>query len=148
MATVEELILKVAELTEYERTEFLGVILEKYGIKADPIPAVGVTCEGCGRGVVGPHACPGFACAPAYGGPPLWDDPTEFSVGLSDVGPNKIMVIKVVRDLLGIGLKETKDIVDAVAAGTPQLIKENVTMAERDSIQRKLEESGARVWTS
>ena len=145
MATVEELILKVAELTEYEREEFLAALKQKY------TPA----CPTCGSTEEGPHACPGFPrfmAAPAYGGPPSmggprsWQPQTEFTVSLSDVGANKIMVIKTIRDVLGTGwgLKECKELVDR-AATQPQLLKEFVSRPEAQELREKFEAAGAKV---
>ena len=69
------------------------------------------------------------------------DDQSEFTVVLAEVGAEKIKVIKVVRELTGLGLKEAKELVD----GAPGTIKENVEKAEADDIKAKLEEVGAKV---
>ena len=69
------------------------------------------------------------------------EEQTEFTAILSDIGPNKIPVIKVVRELTGLGLKEAKDLVDA----TPKPVKEAVTKEEADKIKAALEEVGAKV---
>lgn len=82
-------------------------------------------------------AAPGAAAGGAGGG----DDPSEVTVVLAEVGSEKIKVIKVVRELTGLGLKEAKELVD----GAPGTIKENVDKAEADEIKAKLEEVGAKV---
>ena len=82
-------------------------------------------------------AAPGAAAGGAGGG----DDPSEVTVVLAEVGSEKIKVIKVVRELTGLGLKEAKELVD----GAPGTIKENVEKAEADEIKAKLEEVGAKV---
>ena len=82
-------------------------------------------------------AAPGAAAGGAGGG----DDPSEVTVVLAEVGSEKIKVIKVVRELTGLGLKEAKELVD----GAPGTIKENVEKAEADDIKAKLEEVGAKV---
>jgi len=86
------------------------------------------------------------AAAPAAGGggaaaAPAVEEQTEFSAVLTEVGPNKIPVIKVVRELTQLGLKEAKDLVDAA----PKPVKEGVTRDEADKIKAKLEEQGAKV---
>jgi large subunit ribosomal protein L7/L12 len=79
-------------------------------------------------------AAAGGAAAPA-------EEKTEFNVVLADAGEKKIQVIKVVRELTGLGLKEAKDLVD----GAPKPVKEGVAKAEAESIKKKLEEQGAKV---
>ena len=69
------------------------------------------------------------------------EEKTEFNVILAEVGEKKIQVIKVVRELTGLGLKEAKDLVD----GAPKAVKEGVAMAEAESVKKKLEEQGAKV---
>ena len=69
------------------------------------------------------------------------EEKTEFNVELLETGPNKINVIKAVRELTGLGLKEAKDIVDAA----PTVVKENVAKADAESMKKKLEEAGAKV---
>jgi large subunit ribosomal protein L7/L12 len=69
------------------------------------------------------------------------EEKTEFNVELTDVGPNKVKVIKVVREATGLGLKEAKDLVDAA----PKMVKEGASKAEADDIKAKLEAEGAKV---
>jgi len=77
----------------------------------------------------------------AAAGAPAAEEKTEFSAILTEVGPNKIPVIKVVRELTGLGLKEAKDLVDAA----PKAVKEGVTREEADKIKAALEEQGGKV---
>lgn len=77
----------------------------------------------------------------AAGGAAPVEEKTEFNVVLSDIGPNKINVIKAVREVTSLGLKEAKDLVD----GAPKTVKEGVTKEEADSIKKKFEEAGAKV---
>ena len=81
-----------------------------------------------------------MAAAPAAAGA-VAEEKTEFSVELTAAGPNKIAVIKAVREVTGLGLKEAKDIVDAA----PKMVKENAPKAEADALKVKLEEAGATV---
>src|SRR3989441_9115312 len=83
---------------------------------------------------------PGAAGAPA-GGAAAPEEKTEFDVVLAAAGEKKIQVIKVVRELTGLGLKDAKDLVD----GAPKPVKEKITMAEAEEIKKKLEEQGATV---
>ena len=69
------------------------------------------------------------------------EEKTEFDVELTEVGPNKVKVIKVVREVTGLGLKEAKDLVD----GAPKVVKEGASKAEADDLKAKLEEQGAKV---
>ncbi len=73
--------------------------------------------------------------------PPAAEEQTEFSAVLTEIGPNKIPVIKVVRELTGLGLKEAKDVVDAA----PKAVKEGVAKDEAEKIKAALEEQGAKV---
>ncbi len=85
-----------------------------------------------------------MAAAPAGGdggGAAVAEEQTEFSAVLTDVGPNKILVIKGVRELTGLGLKEAKDLVDAA----PKAVREGVTKEEAEEVKTKLSETGATV---
>jgi large subunit ribosomal protein L7/L12 len=88
-----------------------------------------------------------MAAAPAAGGagaaeaPAVAEEQTEFTATLTEIGPNKIPVIKVVRELTGLGLKEAKDLVDA----SPKAVKEGVTREEAEKIKAALEEQGGKV---
>jgi len=90
---------------------------------------------------LGVSAAAPVAVAPAAVGPAAAEEKTEFNVILTDTGEKKIQVIKVVRELTGLGLKEAKDLVD----GAPKTVKEAVAKAEAETIKKKLEEQGAKV---
>ena len=94
--------------------------------------------EGFGVSAAAPVAMMGAGAAAAA---PAEEEKTEFTPVLTEVGANKIGVIKVVRELTGLGLKEAKELVD----NTPKALKENVSKDEADSIKAKLEEAGAKV---
>jgi large subunit ribosomal protein L7/L12 len=98
---------------------------DKWGVKAAP---VAVAAAG------GAPAAGGGAAAPAA-------EQTEFTVTLKDAGGNKIGVIKAVREVTNLGLKEAKDLVD----GAPKVVKEGVAKADAETIKKKLEEAGAKV---
>ena len=89
----------------------------------------------------GVSAAAGVVVAAAGAGAGAAEEQTEFNVELTEVGPNKVKVIKVVREITGLGLKEAKDLVD----GAPKMIKENVEKAEADDIKAKVEAEGAKV---
>jgi large subunit ribosomal protein L7/L12 len=78
--------------------------------------------------------------APAAGGAAAAEEKTEFDVHLTEVGANKINVIKVVREVTGLGLKEAKDLVEAA----PKVIKEGLPKADAEALKKKLEEAGAK----
>ena len=82
-----------------------------------------------------------MAAAPAGAAAPAEEEKTEFDVVLNEAGANKIGVIKVVREVTGLGLKEAKDLVD----GAPKNVKEAVAKADAENIKKKLEEAGAKV---
>lgn len=86
-------------------------------------------------------AAPVAVAAAASGPAAVAEEKTEFDVILAETGEKKIQVIKVVRELTGLGLKEAKDLVD----GAPKPVKEGVAKAEAETIKKKLEEQGARV---
>ncbi|HWO40394.1 MAG TPA: 50S ribosomal protein L7/L12 [Candidatus Eisenbacteria bacterium] len=91
---------------------------------------------------LGVSAAAPVAVAAAPAGPaPAAEEKTEFNVVLADPGEKKIQVIKVVRELTGLGLKEAKDLVD----GAPKPVKEGVSKADAENIKKKLEEQGAKV---
>jgi|ERR671924_479205 large subunit ribosomal protein L7/L12 len=90
---------------------------------------------------LGVSAAAPVAAAPAAGPAAAAEEKTEFNVILADAGEKKIQVIKVVRELTGLGLKEAKDLVDSA----PKPVKEGVPKAEAESVKKKLEEQGAKV---
>ena len=117
--TTAEFIEAIKELSVMELNELVKACEEEFGVSA----AAGVV-------VAGPAAA-----AEAV------EEKTEFDVELTEVGPNKVKVIKVVREATGLGLKEAKDVVD----GAPKVVKEQVSKAEADELKAKLEEQGAKV---
>ena len=114
-AIVEEL----KTLTVLELSELVSAVEEEFGVSAAAAVAV---------------------AAPAEGGAAA-DEKTEFDVVLADVGANKIQVIKAVREITGLGLKEAKELVD----GAPKNVKEGVSKDDAESIKAKLTEAGAEV---
>ena len=122
-------------LTIEEVKNFLGglTVLELAQLTKDLEEAWGVSAA-APVAVAAAPAAGGAAAAPA-------EEKTEFTVVLKDVGPNKIQVIKVVRELTGLGLKEAKDAVD----GAPSTLKEDVSKDDAASMKKKLEEVGAAV---
>jgi large subunit ribosomal protein L7/L12 len=89
----------------------------------------------------GVSAAAGVVVAAAGGDAAAAEEKTEFNVELTEVGPNKVKVIKVVREVTGLGLKEAKEVVD----GAPKVVKEGATKEEAEEIQKKLEAEGAKV---
>ena len=127
MATItqDQLLEAIDSMTVLELSEFIKKFEERYGVTAAaPVAA----------------AAAGAAPAAAAAAAPV-EEQTEFSAVLTEVGPNKIPVIKVVRELTGLGLKEAKDLVDAF----PKAVKEGVARDEAEKIKAALEEQGAKV---
>ena len=89
----------------------------------------------------GVSAAAGVVVAAAGGAAEAAEEKDEFDVELTEVGPNKVKVIKVVREVTGLGLKEAKDLVD----GAPKMVKEAASKADADDIKAKLEAEGAKV---
>ena len=113
----------LGKMTVLELVELKNAIEEEWGVTAAaPVAAAA------------PAAGGGGAAAPAA-------EQTEFTVTLKDAGGNKIGVIKAVREVTNLGLKEAKDLVD----GAPKVVKEGVSKADADTIKKKLEEAGAKV---
>lgn len=110
----------IAELTVLELKELKETIEETFGVTA---------------------AAVAVAAAPAEGGAAAAEEKTEFDVVLTEVGANKIQVIKAVREATGLGLKEAKEIVD----NAPKAVKEAVPTADAEALKAKLEEAGAKV---
>jgi len=122
-ANIEEIAEKLDTLTLLEAAQLSKLLQEKWGVSA---AAVAVAAPAAG----------GAAAAGA-----AVEEKTEFDVILNAAGEKKIQVIKVVRELTGLGLKEAKDLVD----GAPKAVKEKVTKAEAGDMKKKLEEVGATV---
>jgi large subunit ribosomal protein L7/L12 len=126
MATVEQIAEQLDKLTLLEAAQLSKLLQEKWGVSAAAPMAVAAVPGAAGGGAAGAAAV---------------EEKTEFDVILGAAGEKKIQVIKVVRELTGLGLKEAKDLVD----GAPKPVKERVTKAEADDMKKKLEEQGATV---
>ena len=120
-ATKEDVVSFIDSMTVLEMSEFVKELEEKYGVTA-AAPAVAIA-------------------APADGGGAVAEEKTEFDVVLTAVGDKKIQVIKEVRTITGLGLKDAKDLVDAA----PKPIKEGVNKEEAEEIKKKVEEAGGTV---
>ena len=117
--TIEELVAEIDKLSVLDLNELVKAIEEKYGVSA-------------AAGVVVAAAGPAAAAE---------EEKTEFDVELTEVGAEKVKVIKVVREITGLGLKEAKDAVD----GAPKVLKEGVSKEEAEGFKKQLEEVGAKV---
>lgn len=132
MATAQEIFEQIKELNVLELNRLVKLFEEEFGVSAAPVAmaapmaAAAAPAAGAGGG--------GAAAAPA-------EEKTEFTVVLKEVGPNKINVIKAVRELTALGLKEAKDLVDSA----PKPVKENVSKEEAEAARAKLQEAGATV---
>ena len=126
--TADQLLEAFEKMTVLELSEFKKKFEDKFGVTAAAPVAVAAAPAG------GAAAGGGEAAAAA-------EEQTEFTATLTEIGPNKIPVIKVVRELTGLGLKEAKDLVDAA----PKAVKEGVTREEAEKIKAALEEQGAKV---
>ena len=118
-----EILDKIASMSVLELSELIKAMEEKFGVSAAAAVAV-----------AGPAAA-GGAAAPAA------EEKTEFTVVLAAIGDNKVNVIKAVRELTGLGLKEAKDLVD----GAPKPVKEGINKADAEAAKKKLEDAGAKV---
>lgn len=119
MATKEELLNTIGNMTVLELADFLEAFKEKFNVTA---------------AVAAPAAA-----APAAGAAPVVEEQTEFAVVLKDVGAKKIQVIKVIRELTSLGLKEAKDVAD----NAPSTVKDGISKDEAEQMKAKLEEQGA-----
>src|SRR5512140_2359909 len=117
-----EILDKIASMTVLELSELIKAMEEKFGVSAAAAVAVAAPAAG------------GAATAPV-------EEQTEFTVMLTSFGENKVNVIKAVRELTGLGLKEAKDLVD----GAPKPVKEGVSKADAEAAKKKLEDAGAKV---
>ncbi|OGP74026.1 MAG: 50S ribosomal protein L7/L12 [Deltaproteobacteria bacterium RBG_16_50_11] len=123
MADIQRIAEEISSLTLLEARDLVKVLEEKLGIKA-AVPMAMAAMPGLG-------AAPGAEVAPA-------EEKTEFDVILTGFGDKKIQVIKVVRELTGLGLKEAKDLVE----GVPKPVKEGVSKEEAASMKKKIEDQG------
>ena len=116
--TNDQIIEAVEKMTVLELNTLVKTIEEKWGVSATAVA------------VAGPAAAPGGA-----------EEQSEFTVELTEAGAQKIAVIKVVKEVLGLGLKEAKDMVDAA----PSVVKENMKKEDAEALKAKLEEAGAKI---
>jgi large subunit ribosomal protein L7/L12 len=119
----EELVDALSNLKVLEVVELIKSLEEKWGVSAAAPVAVAAA----------PGAAAGAAAAPAA------EEKTEFTVTMTSFGANKVGVIKVIREITGLGLKEAKDLVE----GVPSVVKEGIPKADAEAIKKKLEEAGA-----
>jgi large subunit ribosomal protein L7/L12 len=120
-AIVDELVEKISNLTLLEASELKKALEEKFGVTA---------------------AAPVAAAGPAAAAPvAAVEEQTEFDVELTEGGAQKLNVIKAIREITGLGLKEAKDLVE----GAPKIVKEQAPKEEANNIKKKLEEAGAKV---
>lgn len=119
---VTKIVEELKALTVLELSELVSAVEEEFGVSAAAAAAVAVA-------------------APAEGGAAAAEEKTEFDVVLKDVGPNKIQVVKAVKEATGLGLKEAKELVD----GAPSTLKEAVPTADAEALKAKIEETGATV---
>jgi large subunit ribosomal protein L7/L12 len=120
--TSEQIVDYLSNLPVIQIAALIKTLEDKWGVKAAPVAVA---------------AAPGAAAAAA---PAAAEEKTEFTVELKEVGPNKINVIKVVREITGLGLKEAKDLVEAA----PKPLKEGVSKAEAEEMKKKLEDAGGK----
>jgi large subunit ribosomal protein L7/L12 len=120
-AVQTEILDKISSMTVLELSELIKAMEDKFGVSAAAAVAV-----------AGPAAAAPAAAA---------EEKTEFTVVLASFGENKVNVIKAVRELTGLGLKEAKDLVD----GAPKPVKEGISKADAEAAKKKLEEAGAKV---
>ena len=126
---IDTIIKQLGDMSVLDLVKLSKALQDQWGVSAAPamMAMPGVAAPGAGAG--------GGEAAPAA------EEQTEFTVVLQEIGPNKINVIKAVRELTGLGLKEAKDLVDS----SPSNVKENVTKDEASAARAKLEEAGAKV---
>ena len=120
-ATKEDILTAISNMTVMEIVDLVKMMEDKFGVTAAAPMAM--------------MAGGGAAAAPAA----AVEEQTEFAVTMTSFGANKVGVIKVIRELTGLGLKEAKDLVE----GVPSLVKEGIPKADADALKKKLEEAGA-----
>jgi large subunit ribosomal protein L7/L12 len=119
-ASKEEILDAISNMTVMEIVDLVKMMEDKFGVTAAAPVAMA-------------------AAAGAAAAAPVAEEQTEFTVTMTSFGANKVGVIKVIREITGLGLKEAKDLVE----GVPSLIKESIPKADADAIKKKLEEAGA-----
>ena len=127
--TQDDLLEAIDKMTVLELSEFIKRFEERYGVTAAAPVAVAAAAPAAAAG------------GGEGGGAAAAEEQSEFTATLTEIGPNKIPVIKVVRELTGLGLKEAKDLVDAA----PKPVKEGIARDEAEKIKAALEEQGAKV---
>jgi large subunit ribosomal protein L7/L12 len=120
-AVHSEILDKISSMTVLELSELIKAMEDKFGVSAAAAVAAATPSAGAAA--------------------PVAEEQTEFTVILSSFGENKVNVIKAVRELTGLGLKEAKDLVD----GAPKPVKEGISKADSEAAKKKLEEAGAKV---
>lgn len=125
MADLQKIVSDLSNLTVLEAAELSKMLEEKWGVSAAAPVAVAAVAGGASAGGEAAEA------------------KTEFDVLLKDAGANKINVIKEVRTITGLGLKEAKDLVEAANPGAPKAIKEGIKKEEADKMKKQLEDAGA-----
>ncbi len=126
----QKLVEEIEKMTVSDLAELVKILEDKFGVSAQPAQVVAPVPAGSG--------------ATGAGAAPAAEEKSVFNIELQEIGAKKIEVIKVVRDVTGKGLKESKDLVDA-AEKEPQMIKENVKKEEAEEIKKKFEAAGAKV---
>ena len=119
--TKDDILEAVGQMTVMDLNDLVKAFEEKFGVSAAAMAVAGPAAGGAGGGAAA-------------------EEQTEFTVVLADVGANKVGVIKAVREITGLGLKEAKDLVD----GAPKPVKEGVAKADAEAAKKKLEEAGAK----
>ncbi len=118
--TKDDILEAVGQMTVMDLNDLVKAFEEKFGVSAAAMAVAGPAAGGAGAAAV--------------------EEQTEFTVVLAEVGANKVGVIKAVREITGLGLKEAKDLVD----GAPKPVKEGVAKADAEAAKKKLEEAGAK----
>ena len=118
--TKDDILEAVGQMTVMDLNDLVKAFEEKFGVSAAAMAVAGPAAGGAGAAAA--------------------EEQTEFTVVLADVGANKVGVIKAVREITGLGLKEAKDLVD----GAPKPVKEGVAKADAEAAKKKLEEAGAK----
>jgi len=119
-ASKEDILNSISNMTILEIVDLVKMMEDKFGVTAAAPVAMAA-------------AAPGAAA-------PVAEEKTEFTITMTDFGANKVGVIKVIREITGLGLKEAKDLVE----GVPSVVKDGVSKADADGIKKKLEEAGAK----
>jgi len=146
MSKIASIVEDIAGLTAIELSELKTALEDKFGVTA-AAPMMGMPMMmGGGAAEADPPAAPMMGMPMMMGGgaaeaAPAEEEKTEFDVVLTEAGANKLQVIKVVREVTGLGLKEAKDLVD----GAPNKVKEGASKADAEDLKKKIEEAGGKV---